>query len=127
MIRAFDALLQLAFQNAVLRDAGNTILVGVSKCLAILVSKIGQFRRGVNRAAHSHQDFGTIVRLEEVLHIYSQSQNEELSTERRNLLASITPFIAEWFYNNEIDWFRKRALDRAAVYGLKSQESGSVL
>lgn len=83
---------------------------------------------GEERAIHIHQDYSIIIRLEEVLHLYSpQLQNEEVNAGRRRLLAYLGSFIDKWFYDNEVDWTRKCALDRAAVYGIKSKERGTVL
>lgn len=73
-------------------------------------------------------DFRIIIKLEEVLHHYClQWQNEEINVESQQSVDFIASFIVQWFYDNGIDWFRKRALDRAAVYGLKSRGSSSVL
>lgn len=95
-------------------------LSGLAKFLVVFVE--------TNRRFRMRMDFRVIVQLEEVLHLCSsQSQNEELITERRRTLSSIVSFITKWISDDDISWIRKRALDRAAVYGFKIGESGTVL
>lgn len=95
--------------------------------LTLLEGYLGRFVRK-NERFRMRVDFRIIIKLEEVLHHYClQWQNEEINVESQQSVDFIASFIVQWFYDNGIDWFRKRALDRAAVYGLKSRGSSSVL
>lgn len=113
MLFAVDFLSKPSTHMVFSRSAEVPGLASLSIGLRFLMDNNKQLRKGI--------DFRFIIKLEEVLrHYASPLQSEELNAERRELLAPIAPFIDHWFHDSDANWFRKRVLDHAAVYGLKS-------